>query len=140
VLKTTAYNPQCDGQSEASNQKVEIAIRFHVNTCNSTWTKLLSALERQMNNNPASGIGGLSPNEVIYGFETNEGMNVSETQPPEGIARNREVNRAEAQAAIAHAQAIMKKNFDNKHVPISFKPGDLVRINIHKGLKLAGGE
>ena len=71
ILASTAYHPQADGQSERTNQTVEIALRFLLSsTDGSLWPTLLPALQAAFNNDKSA--TGRSPNEVIYGFKVME--------------------------------------------------------------------
>jgi len=68
LLYSTAYHPQTDGQSERTNQSVEIALRFLISTLKQPqlWPETLPSLQRGFNN--SSSTGNPTPNEVAYGF------------------------------------------------------------------------
>ena len=44
LTTSTAYHPQSDGQSERTNQTVEIALRFHLSTGTDDWLTILPFL------------------------------------------------------------------------------------------------
>lgn len=72
-LLTTAYHPQADGQSERSNQTVELALRFHIGQNNLTpWPDVLPEIAARMNNHP-NATTGKSPNEILFGMRLNDG-------------------------------------------------------------------
>jgi transposase InsO family protein len=50
LLVTTAYHPQSDGQSERTNQIVEIGLRHLVNNTKSNWTTFVGEVEFAINN------------------------------------------------------------------------------------------
>jgi hypothetical protein len=66
---TVAYHLQTDGQSERTNQIVELAIRYHV--CeypDKSWVDLLLSLQWNLNNAYIQPIG-MSPYEYLFGFK-----------------------------------------------------------------------
>ena len=70
-LASTAYHPQTDGQSERTNQTVEIALRFFI-TSNpeKEWTEALPHIQSTMNNSRNASTG-VEPMTVIQGFRSN---------------------------------------------------------------------
>ncbi len=70
LLASTAYHPQTDGQSERTNQTVEIALRYMLTEYEiQNWTRLLPTIQRSLNN-AENASTGKAPNEVVYGFKT----------------------------------------------------------------------
>jgi len=49
-LATTAYHPSADGQSERTNQTLELMLRYLVNTSQSDWLTKLLPLQAACNN------------------------------------------------------------------------------------------
>ena len=141
---TTAYHPQADGQSERTNQTVEIALRYYI-TSNPTkaerWNEFLPFLRATLNNafNAAT---GMSPNELVYGTKLNEGVsmlaNLKGLQTDIGIQRN--LNQKAAAEAIAFANVDAKTRYDTKHQPLRLKEGDFAFVKLHAGYKLSGLE
>lgn len=69
LLFSTAYHPQTDGSSEQTNQTVEIALRFFVQTLEnpSSWPEVLPRIQSILNNT-ASSTMRQTPNKIAYGF------------------------------------------------------------------------
>ena len=140
MLTTSAYHPQADGQSERTNQTVEIALRYHMTTTDDDFTICLPHLQATLNNS-RNATTGYAPNEVTMGFRTNlDGLNALEDLPPADFATMRGIVRKEVQDAVAFANAKMKHRYDAGHRPISFKPGDKVMLRLHRGYKVPGQE
>ena len=69
LLMSTAYHSQTDGQSERTNQTIEIALRFLIaENPLINWKAALPALQFSMNNSQ-NAVTGKSPNEVTLGFK-----------------------------------------------------------------------
>ena len=66
-IATTAYNPQADGQSERTNQVVEIALQHVVNDPQSDWSDFIGMIPLEMNNAP-NATTGISPNMALMGY------------------------------------------------------------------------
>jgi hypothetical protein len=68
LLMTTAWHPQADGQSERTNQTVEIAMRFAADDQRYVdWEDAIPALVRAYNSSTNS-TTGYTPDELCYGF------------------------------------------------------------------------
>ena len=64
---TTMYHPSADGQSERTNQLVEIVLRcLPVGKYEATWYSLIPDVERSLNFLPSTSIHA-SPFETLYG-------------------------------------------------------------------------
>ena len=58
LLVSTMYHPQTDGQSERTNQTVEIALRYNLSKGESnSWQRLLSKIQATLNNSPNASTG-----------------------------------------------------------------------------------
>lgn len=139
-LTSIAYHPQTDGQSERTNQTVEIAMRFHL-TCNpdewNQWHLTLLYIQATLNNSPTT--TGFAPNELCYGFKVNNTMDMLATDvPAEAFDRLRLAKREEAEDCIAFANAMMKTRYDGKHKEFSAKVNDEVFLRLHHGYKIPG--
>jgi hypothetical protein len=136
-MVTTAYHPQADGQSERTNQTVEIALRFWLSEGNKDWPGFLPFLRASLNNSINTSIG-ISPNEFCLGFRVQEPgdlINPAENQDP---ATAKLILRQEAMDAQAYANLRMKERFDIAHKPLQLKPGDWAFIKLHHGYKIPG--
>jgi len=135
LLVTTAYHPQSDGQSERTNQTVEIALRHLVGASKSDWPHFLTEIEFS-HNNMVNISTSKTPMEMVTGLNMRSGF---EAATPD-IARSvvdwtqvRQRQREEAHDALVFAQAKMSIYYDKNHQPITFKPGDRVYISLAKG-------
>src|SRR5438045_8945624 len=65
LLYSTAYHPQTDGQSEKTNQTVEIMLRFFIATLEkpTEWLWCLPRIQSELNNSKAS--TGSTPEKLI---------------------------------------------------------------------------
>ncbi|QIX00238.1 hypothetical protein AMS68_005755 [Peltaster fructicola] len=127
LLRSTAYHPQTDGQSERTNQTVEIALRYYLakNPDHALgWAYVLPQLRFMLNNSVSRGTG-VSPNELCYGFRPREATDVSVALPDEHKVRHQE-----AEDSIAYAQAAMKIRYDTQHTPWSPQVGDRVYLKL----------
>lgn len=138
LLYSTAYHPQSDGQSERTNQTVEIALRFHLATLDNPadWERIMGSIQSAVNNSKSSS-KARSPNEVVYGFTPTQSTDLTTTQsqplPPEFV-------RMEVADAIAFAQMSFKIYYDKKHKTIDLKEGDLALLRLHRGYKIPSSQ
>lgn len=143
LLFATAYHPQTDGQSERTNQTVEIAIRMEIAEHPGTqWPALLPALQHLLNNTLAITIGR-SPNELVYGFKPRSVLDILTAKKgtpasADAIEVLRKQYQEEAAERIDRAGAIAKMRYDDKHTPTEFEVGDVVYLRLHKGYHLPG--
>jgi hypothetical protein len=139
LLTSTAYHPQTDGQSERTNQTVEIALRFYATTHpDNDWTDALPMLQATLNNSRNSSTG-VEPNVVLQGFKNNlDAIDQLAELPREDFDKVRDVSRQEASDALAFAAAAMKQRYDKKHKAVEFKVGQKVMVRLHKGYQLPG--
>jgi hypothetical protein len=139
LLTSTAYHPQTDGQSERTNQTVEIALRFYATTHpDNDWTDALPMLQATLNNSRNASTG-VEPNVVLQGFKNNlDAIDQLAELPREDFDKVRDVSRQEANDALAFAAAAMKQRYDKKHKAIEFKVGQKVIVRLYKGYQLPG--
>jgi hypothetical protein len=136
-MVTTAYHPQADGQSERTNQTMEIALRFWLSEGNKDWPGFLPFLRASMNNS-INASTGISPNEYCYGFRLREPTDLINPTGQEDPATARVILRQEAADAQAYANLRMKERFDSAHQPLQLKPGDWAFIKLHHGYEIPG--
>lgn len=140
LMFSTAYHPQSDGQSERSNQTIEIALLYFISTLDNPadWPDVLVDLQSSINNSLAVG-PGKTPNEVVYGFTPVRSADlvmpaISDKQLSPILVRR------EAADAIAFAQINNKVSYDRKHLNVSLKAGDWALIKLHKGYNIPSSE
>ena len=135
---STAYHPQTDGQSERTNQTVEIALRFHLTTGTDDWVTVLPFLQGSLNNSATS--TGFAPNELSYGFRVRDtlGMLTTSDLPAEDLDKLRLIKREEANDAIAFANAMTKHRYDSNHKAMNLQEGSLVYLRLHHGYSIPG--
>lgn len=136
LLYFTAYHPQTDGQSERTNQTVEIAFRFLLATLENPadWPTCVSSFQSMVNNSQAASTNK-TPNKVVYGFTPLRATDLiskgAETTGHKVMPAK--IAHSEAADAIAFAQLTAKKAYDRKHQPIQMTVGDYALIRLHKG-------
>jgi hypothetical protein len=134
LLVTTAYHPQSDGQSERTNQTVEIALRHLVNAKKDDLPSQLPEVEFTINNMVNTSTNR-APMKFLTGIIAPSAVDAA-TAPP-GLAKawsaERDRIRAEAKDALLFVQMKMSIYYDKKHAPILFKVGNsaYVRISAH---------
>ena len=133
IMMTTAWHPQADGQSERTNQTVEISLRFCADDPRyQDWEDALPALMRILNSS-VSAATGKSPDELIFGFKPFAILPGLVSNDPE----DRMIDRLDASDAIRYAETVMKERFDSKHQPLRLKVGDLAYVRLHRGYQVA---
>jgi len=137
LLTSTAWHPQTDGQSERTNQTVEIALRFFLSTGENDWVSVLPYLQGSLNNAIRS--TGFAPNELVYGFRVREGLDLLAGElDVQDLDRLRSVKRQEAADAMAFANISVKSRYDKLHKSLRLHAGDLVFLRLHSGYKIPG--
>jgi hypothetical protein len=138
-IATTAYNPRADGQSERTNQVVEIALRHVVNDHQNDWVSFLGEIQFSMNNSPNASTGK-TPSELMMGFSPRCAIDIPadhlhrQGSAAEAQKRVTEIKmlREEALDAIKLAEFTMASAYDNNHHAIDIRAGDYVFINFSK--------
>jgi len=126
-LTTMAYHLSADGQSERTNQTLEVMLRYLVNTSQSDWLAKLLPLQAACNNMESASMKK-SPNELIYGKKLQTALEVSTMSLPMLLSavplhELRTVMQEEAATAIAITQRAMSKHYDKKHISPNFSTG-----------------
>jgi len=119
MLYSTAYHPQTNGQSERTNQTIEIALRYYLATMEneSKWPRVLPHIQYAFNSSVNS--SGYSPYQLVMGFTPN-GLNPSAELPEINIR----LARIEVADALNLAAIKSKVAYDRKHMPIFFRAGN----------------
>jgi len=126
-LTTTAYHPSADGQSERTNQTLEVMLRYMVNTSQLDWLSKLLPLQATCNNMESSSTKK-APNELIYGKKLRTAVELSALPLPmpasaAPLHELRTVMQEEESTAIAIAQKAMTKHYDAKGTAPDFSCG-----------------
>ena len=136
---TTAFHPAADGQSERTNQTVEIALRCFLGgdlEKYKRWTEYLPIVEHEMNFTKHD-TTGFSLNELRFTvkprgltdlFYPLEGTSDS----AERLAEDLKNKQDEARDSVAVAQWKQKKYFDGKRQNKEFNVGDLVVLKFNR--------
>jgi hypothetical protein len=107
---STAFHPQTDGISERKNQWVEQYLRLVTSNAPEDWTQWM-AMATAVHNNRRNETTGLSPNQILLGYET-------ALAPPEAITSNNEAVEDRIKIMMERrAQAIDAINQSNKGKP-----------------------
>ena len=98
---------------------MEIALRYFVTgNPEASWTDCLPYLQAVLNNS-RNQTTGFSPHELLTGFKSNlDSLNALVDVLPADFEKLRGHYRAEAQNAIAWANARMKARYDGRHRPL----------------------
>ena len=142
MLTATAYHPQTDGQSERTNQSVEIALRYFCTEnpqSSHDWVLALPSIQSTFNNSVNQATGH-TPTEMMYGFRVREALDVATGQPVILDELDRSVIRQDAIDAVAFANAKAKIWYDNRHNTLRLNPGDSVLLQMHKGYNTAANK
>jgi len=126
-LTTTAYHLNADGQSERTNQTLEVMLCYLVNSSQSDWFNNLLPLQAACKNMEAASTKK-SPNELIYGKKLQTALEVATVPlpiPATAIPLHelRMVAQEEAATTIAIAQRAMTKQYDAKRTVLDFSTG-----------------
>ena len=139
LAMTTAYHPQADGQSEKTNQTVEILLRCMIANHDAPmigWDELLPDVQFAINTS-RNFTTGETPFKLLYGVSPRDGTNVSQApneqnESAEQFYRDRQDIRKEAEEALKLAQAKMAIYYDQKHSPIQIE--DMAYLNLTRKL------
>jgi hypothetical protein len=132
LLVMTAYHPQADGQSERTNQIVEIALRHLVNNSKTNWTTFLGEIEFMINNSSHSSTG-VSPMKFLTGLNAPSPLALASTELPRSTSewsQTRDEIQQSSRDALIFAQTKMSIYYDKKHKPLTLKPGDHAFISL----------
>jgi len=136
---STAFHPQTDGLSERKNQWVEQYLRLVTSASPEDWTHWLS-LASAVHNNRKNATTGLSPNEMLIGYETKLVPTDAPTTNNETVQQRIQLLVQKREQAI---QAINRAAKEGQSIPSRFKVGDQVWLEAthlkisHQKTKLA---
>jgi hypothetical protein len=137
---STAFHPQTDGQTEILNRILENYLRAYTSLEQMNWAKLLPAAEFAYNNSKNS-TTKITPFKALYGYDPEFRLDVADnvTTGEAPAARDR-VERLHAlrerlREEILNAQERQAKYYNQRHQPMTFKRGELVKLST-KNLRL----
>ena len=141
LLTSTAYHAQADGQSERTNQTVEIAMSYYVTSHaeidTADWTLVLPYLQSYLNNSKNQSTG-VSSNEILYGFHVRDTLSSLLDLPAEDFTKLRQLKRDQAEESIAFANVFAKTRYDAKHQAVSVAVGEHVYLLLGEGYNIPG--
>lgn len=127
----TAWYAPIDGQSERTNQEVEIALHFAADDLRyKDWEDAAPAIVRYHNAAPTA--TGKLPNEIVFGFQPFAALPQAISNLPE----ERTINRLDAIDTLVYVELVMRERHDARREPWSPAIGDLVYICLHKGYQV----
>jgi hypothetical protein len=135
---STAFHPQTDGQSEVTNKI--LGVYLFAGDRPKGWLRWLPWAEYCYNTSFQSSLR-TTPFRVVYGRDPPA---LIPYQP--GSARVQALDRqlldrdtflAEIRDRLLHAQELMKKQYDEKHIPAEFAVGDWVWLRLHQRMVAA---
>jgi hypothetical protein len=143
LLRSTAYHPQTDGQTERVNRVLEDLLRACVLQFDKSWDKCLSLAEFSYNNSYQASLK-MAPFEALYGRRCRTPLSWS--QPGERAIYGPDlVTEAEEKVQIIQrnlqaAQNRQKAYADRRRRPLQFESGDHVylRVSPTKGTQRFG--
>jgi hypothetical protein len=131
LIRSSAYHPQTDGQTEWVNQIIEDMLRACVLTDGLKWDKHLPLAEFLYNNSYQESIK-MSPVEALYGWPCRTPLSWSESGErvifgPD-IVTEEEEKVKQIQANILAAQFCQKSYTDKRRSPLEFEVSDHVYL------------
>jgi len=143
LIRSSAYHPQTDGQTERINQILEDMLRACTLTYSQKWDECLSLAEFAYNNSYQKSIR-MAPFEALYGRRCRTPMNWSEAGErsffgPDMVSEAEDQVRL-IQANLKTAQSRQKSYADKRCRPLIFEVGDHVylRVSPMKGVQRFG--
>jgi hypothetical protein len=143
LIRSSAYHPQTDGQTERVNQILEDMLRACVIHYGTSWDKCLALAEFSYNISYQSSLQ-MSPFEALYGRRCRTPLSWSETGErkifgPDLVVEAEDKVRI-IQGNLKTAQSRQKSYADRRSKPLQFQIGDFVYLQISpiKGIQRFG--
>jgi hypothetical protein len=143
VIRSSAYHPQTDGQTEKVNQILEDMLRACVLHYGKDWDKCLSLAEFSYNNSYQSSLQ-MAPFEALYGRRCRTPLNWSQAGEKEIFGPDLVLEAEEKVRVIKKnleaAQARQKSYYDRRRKHLQFEVGDHVYLKVSptKGVRRFG--
>lgn len=133
LLRSTAYHPQTDGQTEIVNQALESYLRCFINGQPRHWSRWLHWAEYFYNTSPHLSIK-MTPFQALYGRPPPSlarfGHNITPVDSLEQLLRERDAVLDDLQFHMLKSQHRMKLSADSKRRHDEFAVGDLVFLKL----------
>ena len=131
LIRSSAYHPQTDGQTERIKQILKDMLRACVIHFDKSWDKCLSLAEFSYNNSYQESLK-MAPFEVLYGRRCRTPLSWSQVGErvvfgPDLVTEAEEKVRL-IQANLKAAQSRQKSYFDKRRDPLQFEVGDHVYL------------
>jgi hypothetical protein len=143
VIRSSAYHPQTDGQTERVNQILEDMLRACVLHYGKHWDKCLSLAKFSYNNSYQSSLK-MAPFEALYGRRCRTPLNWSQAEEREIFGPDLVLEAEEKVRVIKKnleaAQARQKSYHDKRRKPLHFQVGGHVYLKVSptKGVQRFG--
>jgi hypothetical protein len=143
VIRSSAYHPQTDVQTERVNQILEDMLRACVIHYGKDWDKCLSLAEFSYNNSYQSSLK-MAPFEALYGRRCRTPLNWSQAGEREIFGPDLVLEAEDRVRVIKKnleaAQARQKSYHDKRRKPLQFEVGDHVYLKVSptKGVQRFG--
>jgi hypothetical protein len=133
LIRSSAYHPQTDGQTERVNQILEDMFRACIIHYDTNWDKCLGLAEFSYNNSYQSSLQ-MAPFEALYGRRCRTPLSWSETGEHQIFGPDL-VTVAEdkvklIQANLKAVQSRQKSYADQRRKPLQFQVGDYVYLRV----------
>jgi hypothetical protein len=133
LIRSSAYHPQTDGQTERVNQILEDMLRACIIHYGTSWDKYLALAEFSYNNSYQSSLQ-MSPFEALYGRRCRTPLSWSETGEckifgPDLVVEAEDRVRI-IQTNLKTAQSRQKSYVDRRRKPLQFQIGDFVYLQV----------
>ena len=119
-LFTSSQHPQCNGMNERTNQTIVNRLRCKISERPTVpWPKLLNEVVQEYNNTPHE-VTGYAPVYLLFG-----------TPPYTELFKSHESLIESRKKAVQNSLCYHEKNkiiYDQRFLPMEFKPGDLVMM------------
>lgn len=133
LLRSSAYHPQTDGQTEIVNQALETYLRCFINGKPKSWATWLPWAEYCYNTSPHTSTK-MSPFMAVYGRApptlVRFGNNISPIDSVELWLKERDAVVDELKFMLLRAQHQMKQWADKKRRELNFAVGELVFLKL----------
>ena len=133
LIRSSAYHPQTDGQTERVNQILEDMLRACVIHYEKNWEKCLSLAEFSYNNSYQESLK-MAPFEALYGRRCRTPLSWSQTGERQIFGPDLVIDAEEKvrviQAHLKAAQSRQKSYADKRRRPLEFEVGDYVYLKV----------